>query len=291
MNKYLVKKDILLMEFLLNYYNKKNVKNLLKYKLVKVNGKVVSQFNYQLKNGDELTVDKNDRNKSNLDIIYEDDELVVVNKPAGLLSIAGGNEKEKTAYHLVSEYLKSKDKSAKVFVVHRLDKDTSGVLLFAKNEIIKNKLQNNWNEIVYKRGYLAIIEGRLKKKTGRIKNYLDESKTQMVYVSNNKKGKLAITNYKVLQESRYNTLIEVFLDTGRKNQIRVHMQSLGHSIVGDKKYGATTNPLKRMGLHSHVFAFVHPDTKVKMEFKAAMPDEFRKMFKKEFNEINISMNL
>lgn len=291
MNKYLVKKDILLMEFLLNYYNKKNVKNLLKYKLVKVNGKVVSQFNYQLKNGDELTVDKNDRNKSNLDIIYEDDELVVVNKPAGLLSIAGGNEKEKTAYHLVSEYLKSKDKSAKVFVVHRLDKDTSGVLLFAKNEIIKNKLQNNWNEIVYKRGYLAIIEGRLKKKTGRIKNYLDESKTQLVYVSNNKKGKLAITNYKVLQESRYNTLIEVFLDTGRKNQIRVHMQSLGHSIVGDKKYGATTNPLKRMGLHSHVFAFVHPDTKVKMEFKAAMPDEFRKMFKKEFNEINISMNL
>lgn len=267
------------MEFLLNYYNKKNVKNLLRYKLVKVNGQVVSQFNYQLKAGDLIIIDKNDLNRPNIDIIYEDDEMVVLNKPSGLLSIAGGNEKEKIAYHLVGEYLKSKNRNAKVFVVHRLDKDTSGVLIFAKNEIIKNKLQNNWNEIVYKRGYLAIVEGRLKKKTGRIKNYLDESKTQMVYISTGRKGKLAITNYKVLKELRNNSLVEIFLETGRKNQIRVHMQSLGHSIVGDKKYGAITNPLKRMGLHSHVLAFIHPDTKIKMEFKAPMPEEFRKVFK------------
>ena len=150
--------------------------------------------------------------------------------------------------------------------------------MFAKNEGIKNKLQNNWNKIVYKRGYLAIIEGKLNKKSGTIKNYLDESKTQMVYITNNKKGKLAITNYQVLKETRYNSLVEIFLDTGRKNQIRVHMQSLGHSIVGDKKYGATTNPIKRMGLHSHIFAFVHPDTKKKMIFEAKLPEEFKKMF-------------
>ena len=276
MNKYLIEKDILLIESLLNHYSKKNAKNLLKYKQVKVNGIVTSQFNYQLKKGDEIVVGKGSFSKTNLDILYEDDELIVINKPSGLLSIAGGNEKEKTAYHLVGEYLKSKNNKAKVFVVHRLDKDTSGVLMFAKNEIIKNKLQNNWNEIVYKRGYLAIVEGKLDKKKGQIKNYLDESKTQMVYVSNHRKGKLAITNYQVLKESRYNSLLEIFLDTGRKNQIRVHMQYLGHSIVGDKKYGAATNPLKRMGLHSHVFAFVHPDTKVKMEFKAAMPEVFKK---------------
>ncbi|WP_027090347.1 RluA family pseudouridine synthase [Thomasclavelia saccharogumia] len=276
MNKYLIEKDILLIEFLLNHYNRKSAKNLLKYKQVKVNGIVTSQFNYQLKKGDEIVVDKGSFSKINLDILYEDDELIVINKPSGLLSIAGGNEKEKTAYHLVGEYLKSKNNKAKVFVIHRLDKDTSGVLMFAKNEIIKNKLQNNWNEIVYKRGYLAIVEGKLDKKKGQIKNYLDESKTQMVYVSNQRKGKLAITNYQVLKESRYNSLLEIFLDTGRKNQIRVHMQYLGHSIVGDKKYGAATNPLKRMGLHSHVFAFVHPDTKVKMEFKAAMPEVFEK---------------
>lgn len=278
MNKYYVKKESTLMDFLLNHYNKKNVKNLLKFKQVLVNGQVISQFDYQLNVNDEVIVDKNAGNNTNLDIIYEDKELIVINKPAGLLSMAGGNEKEKTAYHLVGEYLKSKNKNARVFIVHRLDKDTSGVLMFAKNEVIKNKLQNNWNEIVYKRGYLAIVEGKLKNKHGTIKNHLDESKTQMVYISNNGKGKLAITHYKVLKESRYNSLVEVFLDTGRKNQIRVHMQSLGHSIVGDKKYGATTNPIKRMGLHSHVFAFVHPDTKAKMEFKAVVPDEFKKMF-------------
>lgn len=278
MNKYYVKKESTLMDFLLNHYNKKNVKNLLKFKQVLVNGQAISQFDYQLNINDEIIVDKNAGSNSSLDIIYEDKELIVINKPAGLLSMAGGNEKEKTAYHLVGEYLKSKNKNARVFIVHRLDKDTSGVLIFAKNEVIKNKLQNNWNEIVYKRGYLAIVEGKLKNKHGTIKNHLDESKTQMVYISNNGKGKLAITHYKVLKESRYNSLVEVFLDTGRKNQIRVHMQSLGHSIVGDKKYGATTNPIKRMGLHSHVFAFVHPDTKAKMEFKAVVPDEFKKMF-------------
>ena len=278
MEKYQVKNDVLLMDFLLNYYSKKNVKNLLKYKLVMVNENIISQFDFPLKKEDIVIVNKKEDNKHNLEIIYEDKELIVINKPSGLLSISGGNEKENTAYHLVSEYLKSKNKKAKVFVVHRLDKDTSGVLMFAKNEEIKNKLQNNWNKIVYKRGYLAIIEGKLNKKSGTIKNYLDESKTQMVYITNNKKGKLAITNYQVLKETRYNSLVEIFLDTGRKNQIRVHMQSLGHSIVGDKKYGATTNPIKRMGLHSHIFAFVHPDTKKKMIFEAKLPEEFKKMF-------------
>lgn len=278
MKKYQVKKDILLMDFLLNYYNKKNVKNLLKYKLVMVNENIISQFDFPLKIEDIVIVNKKEDNKHNLEIIYEDKELIVINKPSGLLSISGGNEKENTAYHLVGEYLRNKNKKAKVFVVHRLDKDTSGILMFAKNEEIKNKLQNNWNKIVYKRGYLAIIEGKLKKKSGTIKNYLDESKTQMVYITNNKKGKLAITNYHVLKETRYNSLVEIFLDTGRKNQIRVHMQSLGHSIVGDKKYGATTNPIKRMGLHSHIFAFVHPDTKKKMIFEAGFPEEFKKIF-------------
>ncbi|MCI9629761.1 RluA family pseudouridine synthase [Thomasclavelia cocleata] len=278
MNKYLVKKDILLMEFLLNFYSKKNVKNLLKYKQVKVNGRVVSQFNYQLNKGDQVMIDKSEINETDLKIIYEDKELIVINKPSGLLSISGGGEKEKTAYHMVSKYLKAKNKNAKIFVVHRLDKDTSGVLMFAKNEVIKNKLQNNWNTIVSKRGYLAIVEGKLRKKHGTIKNYLAESKTQMVYITNNK-GKLAITNYKVLKESSDNSLVEVFLDTGRKNQIRVHMQSLGHSVVGDKKYGAVTNPIKRMGLHCHIFAFVHPDTKAKYEFEAPVPEEFKKIFK------------
>ena len=190
--------------------------------------------------------------------------------------------KKKKRHHLVGEYLKSKNKNARVFIVHRLDKETSGVLLFAKNEIIKNKLQNNWNDIVYKRGYLAIIEGKLKKKHGTIKNHLDESKTQMVYIANNGKGKLAITNYKVLKESRYNSLIEVFLETGRKNQIRVHMQSLGHSIVGDKKYGAQLIRLNEWDfivMYSPLFIRIQ---KARMEFKA---DLYQKNLKKCLNNV------
>lgn len=278
MSEYQIKEDIELMVFLSNHYNKKSVKNLLKYKMVKVNGKIISQFNYQLKLGDIVSVNKNNKDKLCFEILYEDGELIVINKPSGLLSISGGHEKKKTAYHLVGEYLRTKNKKAKVFVVHRLDKDTSGVLMFAKNEKIKKLLQENWNQIVYKRGYLAIVEGKLKKKTGVIRNYLDESKTQMVYITN-KGGKLAITNYRVLKESKHYSLVELFLDTGRKNQIRVHMQSLGHSIIGDKKYGASTNPIKRMGLHSHLFAFVHPITKKKLEFEAAEPQEFKKIFR------------
>lgn len=279
MSKYYIKDEILLMDFLLMHYNKKTVKNLLKYKLVKVNDKIVSQFNYKLVKNDVVVVDKNDNTTTNLEIIYEDDQLVVINKPAGLLAISDGSEKEKTAYHLVGNYLKSKNKKAKVFVIHRLDRETSGVLMFAKNEQIKNKLQNNWNDIVYKRGYLAIVEGRVNSQKGTIKNYLAESKTQKVYITKDKKGKLAITNYQVLKRTKHYSLLEVFLDTGRKNQIRVHMQSIGHSIVGDKKYGALSNSLKRMGLHSHIFAFVHPDTQKRMVFEAPMPEEFKKIFK------------
>lgn len=275
MNNLTVKKESILFDFLLIYYNKKKVKTLLKYKQVQVNKQIITQFDYLLKPGDVVTVTKNNQDLK-FEIIYEDNQLIVINKPAGLLSMSGGFEKEKTAYHMVSDYLKSKNKKARVFIVHRLDRETSGVLMFAKNETIKNKLQNNWNKLVYKRGYLAIVEGHLQKKQGTIKNYLQESKTQHVYIA--KQGKLAITNYQVLKETKNNSLVEVYLDTGRKNQIRVHMQSLGHSIVGDKKYGATTNPLKRMGLHAHVFAFRHPDTNQKMEFKAPIPDEFNQLF-------------
>ena len=275
MNKFHVNEEISLIDFLLQTYNKKKAKNLLKYQQVQVNQQTISQFNYLLKPGDEVIVAKSATNLP-FEIIYEDKQLIVINKPAGLLSMATKKKKKKTAYHYISEYLKKSDKRARVFIVHRLDRDTSGVLMFAKNEKIKNKLQDKWNKIVYKRGYLAIVEGKLKSRQGTIKNYLQESKTQQVYIA--KTGKLAITNYQVIQENKGYSLVEVFLDTGRKNQIRVHMQSLGHSIIGDKKYGAKSNPLKRLGLHAHVFGFIHPETKKKMEFVAKMPEEFTRIF-------------
>lgn len=269
--KYTVKKQDTLLDFLIIHVSRKQAKLYLKYKQVYINGISNNQFDYLLNIGDSIEIRK--ETTIGLAIIYEDKDIVVIDKPAGLLSMAGGGEKEKTAYHLVGEYVKQKDRSARVFIVHRLDRDTSGVLLFAKNEKMKNALQENWNTIVTKRGYMAIVEGHLDKQQGTIKNYLNESKTQMVYIASNG-GKLAITNYQVIQESKYYSLLEVFLETGRKNQIRVHMQSLGHSIIGDKKYGATANPIKRMGLHCHCFAFKHPVTKQSIEVKAAMPSVF-----------------
>lgn len=274
--KYIVKKENTLLEFLMIHVSRKQAKLYFKYKQVYVNGEMSSQFDLPLQVGDSVEIRKD--TNSGIDILYEDQDCIVINKPSGLLSMSGGGEKEKTAYRLVGEYLKQKDRQARVFIVHRLDRDTSGILLFAKNEKMKNLLQENWNTIVTKRGYIALVEGHLVKKQGIVKQYLEESKTQMVYVSKNG-GKLAITNYQVINEAKQNSLVEVFLETGRKNQIRVAMQTLGHSIVGDQKYGATSNPIKRLGLHCHCFAFKHPITKQVLEIKTDIPIVFTTLFK------------
>ncbi len=271
-----VKNQTMLQDFLLDFYNKKNVKKYLKYKQVHVNGSNDVRFDTICQPGDQVEIKEG--SKTDLDIIYEDDELVVINKPAGLLSIAGGNEKEQTAYHHVSLYLKGKNPQARVFVLHRLDRDTSGILMFAKNEKIKKMLQDNWNEIVTHRGYYALCEGKLPKEKDRIVNYLKETKTQQVYIARD--GKKAITDYEVMKSSSRNTLARIFLRTGRKNQIRVTLASLNCPIVGDKKYGSVTNPIRRLGLHAFCFGFVHPVTKKKFYFETELPEEFERPFNK-----------
>lgn len=270
------KDDVTLQDYLQEHYGKKNVKKMLKFKEVALNGSNEVRHDTILHEGDTLTIGAGSNN-SGLDILYEDDEFVVIDKPAGLLSISGGGQKEKTAYHQVSQYLKAKDARAKVFVLHRLDRDTSGVLVFAKNEKIKNTMQERWNEIVTDRGYYALCEGVLKPHEGKIVNYLKESKTQHVYIAPG--GKKAITNYRVLQQNGRNSLVEVFLETGRKNQIRVTLESLKCPIVGDKKYSSVTNPLRRLGLHAFCFGFVHPINHKKYYFETKMPKEFEKLFK------------
>lgn len=274
---YDVKKQMPLMEFLLQYEKKTTVKQYLNHQCILVNDKMVSQYNYPLLVGDKVTIQR--KKSSNLDILYEDDEIIVINKPSGLLTIADEREKQKTAYHYVREYLKKKDKYTRIFIVHRLDRDTSGVLLFAKNEELKQLLQNNWNQIVKKRGYIALVEGKVKPEKATIQTYLSETKTRQVYVS--KTGKLAISHYQVIKTYPNCTMIEVFLDTGRKNQIRVHMQSIHHPVLGDKKYGAKTNPLHRLALHSHVLSFKHPKTKQVMTFSSPIPKEFYRFDKKQ----------
>lgn len=213
--------------------------------------------------------------KDRLDIIYEDKELIAINKPAHLLTISTEDEKINTLFHKVYEFEKRKNKNNKVFIVHRLDKDTSGVVLFAKSQKMKELLQENWNSLATKREYIAIVEGNVKKEKETIKQYLKETKTLLTYVTNDKTGKEAITSYEVEKRTKGFSILKVNIQTGRKNQIRVAMQSINHPIIGDKKYGATKNPLRRMCLHASVLEIIHPITKKKLEFVAKTPSEFK----------------
>lgn len=217
--------------------------------------------------------------KNKMDIIYEDKHLLVVNKPAGLLTISTTKEKERTLYQQASAYEKKKHKSNKIFIVHRLDKDTSGIVVFSKDHQTKEYMQNNWDDICKLREYTAVVEGKVVTKKDTIKSYLKENKMFKSYSTNDKTGKLAITEYELINTSKNYSLLKVILKTGRKNQIRVHFSEINHPIIGDKKYGAQTNPLRRMGLHFNRLIIVHPKTKQDMEFTSKVPDAMLKMFK------------
>lgn len=211
---------------------------------------------------------KNDK----LKIVYEDKYLLVVNKPYHLLTIANDKEMENTLYHKVYLYLKRKNKNNRVFIVHRLDYDTSGLIVFAKDLKTKNILQDNWNNVVRK--YIAIVNGKLKKESGIIKSYLKETKTNLVYSTNDSKyGLLAITNYRKVLENKNLSLVEISITTGRKNQIRVHMNDLQNPILGDKKYGPKTRE-SRMYLHAYYLKFNHPITNEIIELELDIPREF-----------------
>ena len=209
---------------------------------------------------------KNDR----LDIIYEDKNILVVNKPAHMLCVQTDKGVSTTLYEKVYDYLHKKNQ--KVFIVHRLDKDTSGIVLFAKNEDLKNKLQDNWNDIVKVREYYAIVEGSVKEDKQTIKQYLKENKQLKTYVA--KDGKEAITHIEVIKRSKNYSILKVLIDTGRKNQIRVALESIGHPIIGDSKYGSTKNPLRRMCLHASKLVLINPITHKEMEFVCNIPKEF-----------------
>lgn len=259
----------------------KKAKSFLAHKQIKVNGKTTSQYNKKLHKGDTVSIDTTSHKTSvELPIIYEDKDLIVVNKRAGLLTIATETEKEKTLYHMVRAYVKEIQKNGTIFIVHRLDKDTSGIVVFAKNEKMKLALQDNWNELVEKRGYVALVEGTFDKTSGTVNTYLVESKSHIVHSTSHKsEGKQAITRYKVLKQNDAFALLDIEIETGRKNQIRVHMSDLGHPVVGDKKYGSTENSLKRLCLHAYVLEINHPFTHKKLIFKTEVPKEFKRLVK------------
>lgn len=214
-----------------------------------------------------------------LDIIYEDKEILVLNKPTKKLTVATDKEQNRTLYHEAREYIKKQNPRNKIFIVHRLDKDTSGVILFAKNERLKKLFQDNWDYLCQKREYIAIVEGKPNKKKDTVKSYLAETKTLQVYSTDDqKKGRLAITEYEMLESNKSYSLVKINIKTGRKNQIRVHMSDIGCPIVGDKKYNSKTNPINRLGLHASILEIKHPITKKIMKFEAKVPKIMTLMF-------------
>lgn len=215
--------------------------------------------------------------KKKLDILYEDKFLIIVNKPSNLLTISTAKEKVRTLYSYVYDYLKQKHKSNKVFIVHRLDKDTSGIVVFAKDEKTKFYLQDNWDK--FKRGYVAVVNGKVKNKSGVIKSYLQETKTHLTYTVKDTNGKLAITEYEKVLENKNYTMLSLNLKTGRKNQIRVQLSDMGNPIVGDKKYGLKKDPIRRMALHANYIEFVHPKTKEKITIDIDIPNSFISLLK------------
>lgn len=190
------------------------------------------------------------------------------------------NVKDGTAYSILRDYLKKKDPRLMLFVVHRLDRDTSGLMMFAKNVEAKEAMQHNWNNMVLGRRYVAVVEGKVEQEEGVVKSYLAETSQFEVYSTQNPdEGQLAITRFKRLQCNNGYSLMELSLDTGRKNQIRVHMKDLGHPIVGDRKYGAKASPIHRLGLHARTLHFAHPVTKKEMLFETPIPSRFLSLLK------------
>ena len=275
-----------LMEFLmaqLPHKSRNNIKSLLSHRQVLVEGKPVSQFDFPLLPGQKVEISSNriapEQKFREYNIIYEDQHIIVIDKMAGLLSMATENEKRTTVYSLLSKHVKKQDRDNKIFIVHRLDRETSGLMLFAKSEAVKDKLQETWKDTVIERTYIAVVEGTVEKQEGTITSYLSEDKVFKMHSSPNPgSGKEAITHFSVLKKNNAYSLLKVNLETGRKNQIRIHMQEMGHSIVGDKKYGAAANPIKRLGLHAQQLSFIHPVTGKKMNFETKIPRVFMRLF-------------
>jgi len=284
--KYIVTKDDVLIKFLRQNLTGKGlnkIKSLIRNRKVSIDNCITTFFTQPLHANQIVTISNEQISKeiNDVKIVYEDDFLIVIDKPAGLLTISAGNENELTAFKILSDYVKIKNKNSKIFIVHRLDKLTSGLLVFAKSEIIKNKLQNNWNNVVTNRKYSVIIEGKIEKPKGVLKNWLKESKALKMFVveTPDAYSKQAITNYELVMQNEYYSMLSVELDTGRKNQIRVQFANIGHPVIGDKKYGSTKNPIKRIGLHAKMLEFIHPILNQKKYFESQVPSLFFSLFK------------
>lgn len=277
--------DLQLLPFLagkLPDVNRTTLKQMLAHRQVRVAGNIVTQATRPLVAGEEIEVNLNREFREfyhrRLRIVHEDDDIIVIVKGYGLLSMADDSDrKQETAYSILRDYLKKEHPANKLFIVHRLDRDTSGLMLFAKTLEAKEALQHNWNNMVLERKYLCVVEGTPEPAEGTVRSYLLENSKHEVYSmpDDTNGGKLAVTRYRTLASRGGYSLVECELDTGRKNQIRVHMKQLGTPVSGDKRYGGHTSPIHRMALHAQTIRFVHPTTRRTLSFSTPVPASFR----------------
>ena len=275
-----------LLEFLLATVkeSRSKIKATLQGRGVKVNGKTVTQFDFMLQPGMKVAVSKTKRNQQGfksryVKIVYEDRWLVVVEKNVGILSMAAGHSSLNVKSVLDDYFHKSRQK-CRAHVVHRLDRDTSGLMVYAKDIETEQIFEHNWQDIVYDRRYVAVVSGEMANDEGTIANWLKDNKAYVTYSSPvDNGGKYAVTHYRVLNRTTDHSLVEFKLETGRKNQIRVHSSDMGHPVCGDVKYGNGDDPLHRLCLHAYLLCFEHPVTHEPMEFETMIPTQFRMMFK------------
>lgn len=262
---------------------------------VTVNGQSTTAFDHPVHKGDRIAIldrgtmvkKRGGEKETRVKIVFEDEWLIVVDKRSGVLSMSTGAEGEVTAYSLISDYLKRMHgRNAKVFIVHRLDRETSGLIIFAKDERTKQKLQENWREEVLERKYCAILEGRLPQQHGSVRSWLKENPKSLKVTSSpeDNGGKEAITHYEAISSGRRFSLAEFELETGRKHQIRVHASLLGCPVTGDRRYGAKENPLGRIALHARSIAFRHPVTGRILSFDTGVPGAFKAVIKDDSRE-------
>lgn len=275
-----------LLEFLLQAMpgqKRTAVKNFLKHRQVMVGNTVTTQWDRQLVPGEAVMVNTSREfqvfSNRRMKIVYEDDDIIVVEKGYGLMSVAPDNNKKgETAYSILRDYVKRIDPRNKIFIVHRLDQQTSGLMVFAKNQQAKNALQHNWNNMVLERRYVAVVEGTVEPPSGVIDTYLAENSAHGVYSTDDPAvGKRAVTYYNTLRTRGPYSMVELQLATGRKNQIRVHMKETGHPVVGDRRYGAGPSPIHRLALHAMTLRFIHPVTRRDMNFTSPLPSSFDRL--------------
>lgn len=283
---YDVDKECGLLEFLLSNVSESHskIKATLKGRGVKVDGKFVTQFDFPLKPGMKISVSKTKRNQNMfksrwLKIVYEDRWLIVVEKAAGILSMAAGHS-SLNVKSVLDDYFRKSRQKCRAHVVHRLDRDTSGLMVYAKDIETEQAFEHNWHDIVYDRRYVAVVSGEIVENEGTVTSWLKDNKAYITYSSPvDNGGKYAVTHYHVMARTTDHSLVEFILETGRKNQIRVHSADMGHPVCGDVKYGNGDDPLHRLCLHAYLLCFEHPVTHEKMEFETPVPAVFRRMFK------------